>query len=84
MKIFLAVAFIISAAFAPAAYAVTIDPIPGSLVYPAQPKTKLKKAPVGSIVQHNFYSKGVTYNETYRIEPDRSLKLLSRRPIIRE
>jgi hypothetical protein len=77
-------AFISIAAFAPAAYAVTIDPIPGSLVYPTQPKTKLQKAPIGSIVQHNFYSNGVTYNETYRVLPDRRLKLLNRRPIIRE
>ncbi|SFB20100.1 hypothetical protein SAMN03159496_02325 [Rhizobium sp. NFR07] len=76
--------FIAIAALAPAAHAVTIDPIPGSLVYPTQPKTKLRKAPVGSIVQHNFYSNGVNYNETYRVLPDRRLKLLNRRPIIRE
>jgi hypothetical protein len=72
------------AVFAPAAYAVTIDPIPGSLIYPTQPRTKLKKAPVGSTVQHNFERNGVGYNETYRIEPDRRLKLLSRRQIVRE
>jgi hypothetical protein len=77
-------AFIAIAAFAPEAYAVTIDPIPGSLTYPTQPKAKLRKAPVGSTLQHNFYHNGTNYSETYRIEPDRRLKLLNRRQIVRE
>jgi hypothetical protein len=63
---------------------IAVDPIPGSLTYPTQPKTKLKKAPVGSIVQHSFHSNGVDYRETYRIQPDRSLKLLNRREVLRE
>lgn len=67
------------AVFVLPAHAVTIDPIPGSLIYPTQPKTKLRKAPVGSLVTHEFHSGGTDYTETYRIGPDRELKLLHRR-----
>ncbi len=41
---------------------------------------KLTKAPVGSIVPHRFRDKfGRQVSETYVIEPDRSLLLISRR-----
>ncbi len=73
------VILIASVVFALPADAVTIDPIPGSLIYPTQPKTKLKKAPVGSLLQHEFHSNGSDYRETYRVEPNRDLKLLERR-----
>jgi hypothetical protein len=55
-----------------------IAPVPGSLTYGGQPRTKLTKAPVGSKVHNSFpYRTGVAY-ETYAIQPDRSLKLIRR------
>lgn len=45
-----------------------------------QPRTRLTKAPVGSIVPHQFIDRfGRRVYETYVIEPDRSLRLVSRR-----
>ncbi len=56
----------------------TVEPIPGSITYGGQPRTKLTKAPVGSRVHNSFrVVNGVAY-ETYVIEPDRSLKLIRR------
>ncbi|MGF6255331.1 hypothetical protein OKW20_002428 [Ensifer sp. LBL] len=61
-------------------YSPNLQPIPGSITYGGQPRTKLKKAPVGSIVPHQFIdSYGRKVYETYIIEPDRSLRLTSRR-----
>ncbi|MFP5075821.1 hypothetical protein ACLE20_00785 [Rhizobium sp. YIM 134829] len=56
-------------------------PIPGSITYQGQPRTKLTKAPVGSTFTHRFRGGryGEEYEEIYRIAPDRSLELLSRR-----
>jgi hypothetical protein len=52
-------------------------PIPGSLTYGGQPRTKLTKSPVGSAVYNNFYnSSGNRVRETYILQPDRSLKLM--------
>lgn len=63
-----------------AAYA--IEPIPGSITYNGQPRSKLTKAPIGSTFEHLFRdSFGDRYVESYRIAPDRSLQLLSRRKI---
>ncbi|MND68731.1 hypothetical protein D3C80_601890 [compost metagenome] len=59
--------------------AFTLDAIPGSLIYPTQPKTKLKKAPVGSLLTHEFQRDGFSYTETYRVGPKRELQLLSRK-----
>lgn len=57
-----------------------LQPIPGSITYGGQPRTKLTKAPVGSIVPHQFFDNlGYRVYETYIIEPDRSLRLTSRR-----
>ncbi|WP_117191772.1 hypothetical protein [Rhizobium terrae] len=57
-----------------------IEPIPGSITYRGQPRTRLTKAPVGSIVPHEFRNElGQRVDETYIIQPDRSLKLVSRR-----
>ncbi len=61
---------------APAAFA--LDPIPGSITYHGQPRTKLMKAPVGSPVYNDFFSGGQRYHETYIIQPDRTLKLVDR------
>lgn len=57
-----------------------LEPIPGSITYGGQPRTRLTQAPVGSIVPHSFRNElGQRVNETYVIQPDRSLKLVSRR-----
>lgn len=67
----LAVMFIASSAFA-------IEPIPGSITYGGGPHTRLQKSPVGSIVKNNFENGGFEYQERYVVQPDRSLKLISR------
>ena len=57
-----------------------IEPIPGSITYSGQPRTKLSKAPIGSTFEHSFRDGvGRVVEETYRIEPDRSLLLIHRR-----
>lgn len=57
-----------------------IRPIPGSITYGGQPRTRLTKSPIGSIVPHEFRNElGQRVEETYVIQPDRSLKLVSRR-----
>lgn len=56
------------------------EPIPGSITYKGQPRTKLKKAPIGSTFEHQFIdSRGRDVFETYRIAPDRSLVIVNRR-----
>lgn len=72
-KIVIAVAALLFASSACA-----LEPIPGSITYGGQPRTKIKKAPVGSAVVHRFESGGREYEERYIVEPDRSLKLVSR------
>jgi len=67
------------AALGAAVPALAIEPIPGSITYHGQPRTKLQKAPIGSQVQHGFFGEdGYRYEETYIIQPDRSLKLVDR------
>ncbi|MDI7864182.1 hypothetical protein MRS76_19760 [Rhizobiaceae bacterium n13] len=56
-----------------------LEPIPGSITFQGQPKTKLQKSPVGSIFSHSFYAYGARYEETYRLREDRSLELVHRR-----
>lgn len=57
-----------------------LEPIPGSITYGGQPRSRLTKAPVGSIVPHQFRDQfGRPVYEIYVIEPDRSLRLVSRR-----
>jgi hypothetical protein len=59
-----------------------VEPIPGSIIYKGQPRTKLMKSPIGSTFDHHFRDQfGDEYVEVYRIAPDRSLELLSRRRI---
>ncbi|WP_457580584.1 hypothetical protein [Ensifer canadensis] len=55
-----------------------LEPIPGSITYGGQPRTKLTKSPVGSMVPHTFVSGNSFVKETYIIQPDRSLKLVRR------
>lgn len=56
-----------------------LEPIPGSITYNGQPRTKLTKAPVGSTLNHYFYGPfGERIQETYVIQPDRSLKIVAR------
>ncbi|PDV86441.1 hypothetical protein CO652_21455 [Rhizobium sp. H4] len=56
-----------------------LEPIPGSITYGGQPRTKLTKSPVGSAVYNQFYNdSGQRVEETYILQPDRSLKLVRR------
>lgn len=60
--------------------AVELEPIPGSITYGGQPRTKLTKSPAGSTFTHTFHDeRGGYWSETYQIQPDRSLKIISRR-----
>ena len=60
----------------------TLEPIPGSITYGGQPRTKLTKAPIGSTVTNRLNDEfGRPAEETYIIQPDRSLKLVDRRTI---
>ena len=57
----------------------SFQPIPGSITYGGQPRTKVTKAPIGSTFGHTFYdSRGRQVDETYRIQPDRSLVIVNR------
>jgi hypothetical protein len=57
----------------------TFEPIPGSIIYGGQPRTKLTKAPVGSTFTHGFTNQsGQHVVETYRIAPNRDLQLIDR------
>jgi hypothetical protein len=57
-----------------------LEPIPGSITYGGQPRARLTKAPIGSPVSHEFRNEfGHRVVERYIIQPDRSLKLVSRR-----
>ena len=74
---------ILTAALAAALAACTampeLAPIPGSITYNGQPATKLAKAPVGSVVRHRLNDVyGQPAEETYVIQPDRSLRLVRR------
>lgn len=56
-----------------------VQPIPGSITYGGQPRQKLTKSPVGSTFPHTFFDEtGRRTEETYMIQPDRSLKLVER------
>ncbi len=60
-----------------------IEPIPGSITYGGQPATKPVKAPVGSVIHHQLNDQyGHPAEETYIIEPDRSLRLVRREQIV--
>ncbi|CCM74356.1 hypothetical protein [Rhizobium mesoamericanum] len=56
-----------------------VQPIPGSITYGGQPRTKLTKSPPGSAIYNSFYdSSGQRVKETYILQPDRTLKLTRR------
>ena len=58
----------------------SVEPIPGSIIYGGQPRTKLTKSPIGSTFNHRFRDpRGDGWEEVYRIAPDRSLELIARR-----
>lgn len=59
-----------------------VQPIPGSITYGGQPRTKLTKSPPGSVIHNTFYdSTGTKMLETYILQPDRTLKLTRREAI---
>lgn len=56
-----------------------LNPVPGSITYRGQPRTRLSKSPVGSGFSHEFYSSaGDRVIERYVIRADRSLAIVSR------
>ncbi len=60
------------------------EPVPGSITYGGAPRSRLQKAPVGSAV-HNFVEyRGQRREETYIVQPDRSLKLVRRESVYDE
>jgi hypothetical protein len=72
--------FVAAALVLAACTAVELEPIPGSITYGGQPRTKLTKSPAGSTFTHTFHDElGGYWSETYQIQPDRSLKIISRR-----
>jgi len=61
------------------AAASSLEPVPGSITYGGQPRTKLTKSPIGSTFEHRFRDQfGDEWVERYRIRPDRSLEIVSR------
>ncbi|WP_276120389.1 hypothetical protein [Pararhizobium qamdonense] len=58
----------------------SLEPIPGSITYGGQPRTKLMKSPIGSTFDHRFLgANGTRWIETYRIQPDRTVEIVDRR-----
>ncbi|MGO4439087.1 hypothetical protein [Rhizobium sp. RAF56] len=56
-----------------------LQPIPGSITYGGQPTQKLMKSPIGSLLPHTFTDQwGDRVKEIYILQPDRTLKLVSR------
>lgn len=54
-------------------------PIPGSITYGGQPRTKLKNSPIGSSFPHTFIDqRGREVEEIYIIQPDRTLLIAQR------
>lgn len=66
-----AIVFLAGPAFA-------LEPIPGSITYGGQPRTKLMKSPIGSSFTHVFREGHWEYQERYILDADRSLRLVSR------
>ena len=57
----------------------SLQPIPGSITYHGQPQMKLMLSPPGTRLPHHFTNQwGEDVFETYIIQPDHSLKLVSR------
>jgi hypothetical protein len=54
-------------------------PIPGSITYGGQPRTKLTRSPIGSSFPHTFIDqRGREVEEIYIIQPDRTLLIAQR------
>ncbi|CDM58759.1 MULTISPECIES: hypothetical protein [Rhizobium] len=54
-------------------------PIPGSITYGGQPRTKLARSPIGSSFPHTFTDQtGREVEEIYIIQPDRTLLIVQR------
>jgi len=54
-------------------------PIPGSITYGGQPRTKITKSPIGSSFPHTFTDQtGREVEEIYIIQPDRTLLIAQR------
>lgn len=70
--------FVALAALLFASPAFALEPIPGSITYGGGPHSKLQKSPIGSTLVHRFRNDGNEYEERYVLQPDRSLKLISR------
>jgi len=76
MRTFFLSALVLAALASPT---MALEPIPGSITFPTQPRTKLLKAPIGSVVNHSFTDEfGRRVKEKYIINPDRSLRLVHR------
>jgi hypothetical protein len=58
--------------------ALAVEPIPGSITYGGAPQSKLLKSPIGSTFVHRFETGSSEYEERYVVEPDRSVRLISR------
>jgi hypothetical protein len=72
--------FVLAAVLLAACTAVEVEPIPGSITYSGQPRSRLTKSPAGSTFSHTFHDqRGNYWSETYQIQSDRSLKIISRR-----
>lgn len=62
-----------------------LEPIPGSITYGGQPRTKLTKSPIGSSFPHEFRdNQGRLVEEIYIIQPDRSLSIARRQYLNRD
>lgn len=55
-----------------------LEPMPGSITYGGH-VARMTKSPIGTTVPHEFYDQfGNWVQETYVVEPDRTLKLARR------
>jgi len=55
-----------------------VEAVPGSITYGGAPKSRVQKAPIGSAVHNYVDYRGLRREETYIVQPDRSLKLVRR------
>ena len=80
MRSFVALSVVGSLILAGCTTSSDIQPIPGSITYGGQPRSKLMKSPIGSSVPHEFDDQhGNFVQEVYIVQPDRSLKLVRQR-----
>lgn len=77
MKTFIVAGAAVSVASVATA-ASAVAPIKGSITYERPDSVRLTKAPAGIPVSHQFYADGNKYKESYVVQSNGSLKLLSR------